>query len=603
LTVRWIDDNPLNRALPLWTRSYVADIAPGPLTPLGWDLVWEGAAALGWRDALIERMAFRPAEIDSNRPELIGVIGGYAYVNVSLLRVWATRVPGLGSNHLEAAYLGEPPGVPAHTPAPWHAVPDLARGQLMKWLGWVLVDQNQAELEAGHQLSVEARAKRPDLNMLSDSEVVDYALSLKPLCRALVSQHVNQVLAASIGPTIIAAICSEIGLPTIATQLISSLGRVDTVAPCHALWTLSRLVRSSPVLAGLFDDGVAGLYRRLRSSEAMEAVGFVAGVDALLAEVGFRGPVEWELQSRSWELDPDRLLAAVDSMRLNPDTTDPAATFARRAAERGELVRDVGEVVAADPVARDQFGAAIAATETFVRGRDRSRSNVSRVVHEMRMAVSEVAERAFSRGDLSEPQDLCMLFTDELLYYADGGLAKVKEIADERRAHHRWLASLAPPVVVDTEAPPPEQWPRRRLPGEGSAGDRLEPGEVLLGRPGCGGVGRGRARIINGTASPGSLGPGEILITASFEPAWTPLLVGTAGVVADGGGPLSHATVVARELGVPCVIGTGDATEHIPDGALVEVDGLAGVVSVIEVPRERARPHETAADPWGSRAY
>jgi pyruvate,water dikinase len=130
VTVRWIEDNRFNRALPLWTRAYVADLAPGPLTPLGWDLVWEGAAALGWRDALVDRMAFAPSEIDLDRPELIGVIGGYAYLNVSLLRVWAARVPGMAPGHVEAAYLGGLAGLPDYEAEPWHERPAGARRQL-----------------------------------------------------------------------------------------------------------------------------------------------------------------------------------------------------------------------------------------------------------------------------------------------------------------------------------------------------------------------------------------------------------------------------------------------------------------------------------------
>jgi pyruvate,water dikinase len=67
------------------------------------------------------------------------------------------------------------------------------------------------------------------------------------------------------------------------------------------------------------------------------------------------------------------------------------------------------------------------------------------------------------------------------------------------------------------------------------------------------------------------------------DPAWTPLFVPAAAVVVDVGAPLSHAIIVSRELGIPCVVSVNEATQRIPDGALVEVDGTTGVVTVLEL--------------------
>jgi pyruvate,water dikinase len=221
----------------------------------------------------------------------------------------------------------------------------------------------------------------------------------------------------------------------------------------------------------------------------------------------------------------------------------------------------------------------------------------------MRMATRELGERAFTRGDLSSPEDVCMLFVDELVYYADGGLAKIKEIADERRAHFRWLTALEPPLVVNGQPSSPAEWRHRPDPAGGQASEPLGPGDALLGTAGCAGIGRGQARILADPASPQALGPGDVLVVPTFEPGWLPLLVGAAAIVADGAGPLSHATVLARELGVPCVVSASSATTLIPEGALVEVDGLAGVISVIEVPRRESQPQQSTEDPWSSRAY
>ena len=78
------------------------------------------------------------------------------------------------------------------------------------------------------------------------------------------------------------------------------------------------------------------------------------------------------------------------------------------------------------------------------------------------------------------------------------------------------------------------------------------------------------------------LEPGEVLVAPITDPAWTPLFLPSAAVVVDVGALMSHAVIVSRELGIPCVVSVENATERIPDGALVEVDGTAGTVTVLE---------------------
>ena len=102
--------------------------------------------------------------------------------------------------------------------------------------------------------------------------------------------------------------------------------------------------------------------------------------------------------------------------------------------------------------------------------------------------------------------------------------------------------------------------------------------------PGCPGTARGIARIVLDSFDPTALEPGDILIAPITDPSWTPLFVPAAGVVVDVGAPLSHAIIVSRELGIPCVVSATGATKRIPDGALIEVSGDTGVVTVLELP-------------------
>jgi phosphoenolpyruvate synthase/pyruvate phosphate dikinase len=105
--------------------------------------------------------------------------------------------------------------------------------------------------------------------------------------------------------------------------------------------------------------------------------------------------------------------------------------------------------------------------------------------------------------------------------------------------------------------------------------------DVLQGNAGSPGKVSGPARIIRSLDQAGRLAPGDILVAETTAPPWTPLFATAAAVVTDVGGVLSHCAVVAREYGIPAVVGAGRATELIQDGQLIEVNGDQGVVRLV----------------------
>jgi pyruvate,water dikinase len=212
----------------------------------------------------------------------------------------------------------------------------------------------------------------------------------------------------------------------------------------------------------------------------------------------------------------------------------------------------------------------------FLAGRERSKTNAIRLVHECRLTMQELGQRMVARGLFDEPGTYGMLRADEL----DAFLADPAAMADElhrREADYEALRRLEPPFVFEGEPPPMASWPGRSERLVAVAG----PGDVLQGLPGCPGKARGIARVITSSHDPGALQPGDVLVAEITDPSWTPLFVPSAAVVVDVGAPLSHAIIVSRELGIPCVVSVTDGTRRIPDGALVEVDGDLGTVTVV----------------------
>ena len=149
--------------------------------------------------------------------------------------------------------------------------------------------------------------------------------------------------------------------------------------------------------------------------------------------------------------------------------------------------------------------------------------------------------------------------------------------------YENWLKlwHLTPPFFLrDGIIPPLTEWETSTPTVESI----LTEGAVLAGTAGCPGVVTGRARIVRDPTAPPDLEPGDIMVAPLTDPAWTPLFLAVDGVVVNVGGQVSHAVIVSREMGIPCVVSVPDATEQIQDGATITVDGTNGNVTLIRNP-------------------
>ncbi len=195
------------------------------------------------------------------------------------------------------------------------------------------------------------------------------------------------------------------------------------------------------------------------------------------------------------------------------------------------------------------------------------------------MALYEFGRRLVDRGVIDDVEQLFMVTDEEL----DPLRAEPESFADviaDRWTRYRRLFDFEPVFAVNGRPPTlAEMTPR---------GDRrvtsVVPGDVLRGAAGSGGVAAGRARVVTDAGDPAGLEPGDVLIAPQTDPAWVPLMVPAAAVVVNVGAAGSHAMIVSRELGIPCVVSVEDASVVIPDGAMVTVDGSAGTVTIDSLP-------------------
>ena len=567
---------------PLWTRANVGEVFPDPVAMSSFDFAFLNAdgirmAELGWRDAYVRLGAFSEDEFDPDRPVILGVFGGYAYLNASVMRIFGERAPGLSAADIDAQFFGVQPGIPDYEAHPDDANPE-AEAAIGAIFGWALTTEELSDVLADERVVDALRADRPDFGAMGDGELLEWAEQvLDDHFRHLFSQHLFVTMLATLPAGIITEVSTVLGRPQDALKLLSGLGDVASAAPSMAMWDLGRQVAASASLGEAFDAGLDDLEARLRALDGDEAAGFLAAFDEFLYAFGCRGPNEWETSCPTWETEPVLALAAIDRMRLSPEGAAPTGNQARMAAERERLGAEMFEMLAADPEAQGQFGAALHSAGIFMPGRERTKTNCIKLVHEVRMAYLEFGRRMVEQGVFPEVTSYGMLtFAEgrELLDDPTGW----REVIEERQAIFDEVRDLQEPFVVFGEPPPLSTWPRR----DSVEVDPLGIGESIQGVPGCPGVSQGRARVILDSHDPTDLEPGDVLVAPLTDPSWTPLFVPASGVVVDVGAPLSHAIIVSRELGIPCVVSATDATKRIPDGALVEVNGETGVVTVLE---------------------
>ena len=576
---RWITDRAPSKRWPHYTRANAGEVLSVSASPLSQQFCWENGILLGWRDGYVRGGNYTLDEFTDGEPEVCGFFAGYFYINLANVRMQAVRSPLLTVEQLDLAFFGDHPEVPPYEAHPSDDRPEMAEG-ILAHLGWVMSNTSIPEVDAEKVMTIALRQARPDLSTLSDAGLLTRARMFQPLLRKLFDSHTPPSSDSAIAPGILGAVCAALGEPETAMKLIAGIGDVDSAEPSYRMWDLSRSVNASSDVSKEFNAGVAGLLARLQASSNADAKKFVADFAQFIVEFGSRGPNEWEISADTWETKPEYALVVIDRIRLQSDTESPKIRNARKAEERKALTEDIRAKVKplGEELAGQLEGALIASSQMAIR--ERTKTNIIRALHEVRMAFRELGRRRAAEGSLKDPHHVFALLDSELDQFLFEG-ASMKDTLTARHAQWQELQLLEPPFFIKNGIVPPLSEYKKK--GQSNAA-KAGVGEVVQGVPGCTGQYVGRARVILDPTEPGDLEPGDVLIAPNTDPAWTPLFMSCGAVVVNVGAAISHAIIVSRELGLPCVVSATDATVRIPDGALIEVNGDNGAVTILEVP-------------------
>ncbi len=341
-----------------------------------------------------------------------------------------------------------------------------------------------------------------------------------------------------------------------------------------ALWHLAQEARRRPEVLTLLSS-VPASAAHAALAQGVDGKGFWGAVEEFLDTYGWRG-AELDIASPTWREDPAPVYNLIREYTGREDY-DPEEDIKSVVAARESRERLVLERLSGGPV--DMFRQVLAGAQQWLPiTEDHNFWIDQQGLSVQRVPVLEAGRRLAAVRRIDSADDVFFLTYDELAEALRSGKGSLQGIAERRRREREENRHMKPPLALGTP-PPPEaaEDPMMSRFFGGLPPESSDP-RLIKGNAASRGNVTGVARVIQSLDEAERLKPGEVLVCPSTMPAWTPLFGLASAVVTDHGGILSHTAIVAREYGIPAVVGTKTATSLIRDGQQITVDGTAGSI-------------------------
>lgn len=347
------------------------------------------------------------------------------------------------------------------------------------------------------------------------------------------------------------------------------------------LWAMAQAIHADPAaLQACLENEPAGLAQRYLSGSLPESLAGV--VKPFLERYGGRGFCEIDLGRARWNEDPTHVFEMLASfLQIENKSLAPDVVFARGAASAQEAIDQLARIVRSS-----RLGWLKAGLVRFFAGRARQLMGARespkffavRLMALDRGQFLSTGRELVQSGELEQPDDLFYLDLDELEAFTRREARDWKGLIRERRqAYDRELQRRQVPRLLLSDG---------RAFYEGisaidEAGEGLTGSGGFHGSPVSTGSAQGRVRVVRDPRQAGLL-PGEILVCPGTDPSWTPLFLSAAGLVMEVGGMMTHGAVVAREYGIPAIVGVDRATTRLHTGQLIRIDGSTGKIVLLD---------------------
>ncbi|MGI5350696.1 PEP-utilizing enzyme [Streptomyces sp. CA-250714] len=514
-----------------WSTTNVGEAFPGVVTPLGWSLCGPGVE-VGIRDSYARVGALPRKEVRVPAREedrLISVFFGRGALNVNFFCRMGANLPGSAPDAIARQFLGELPA-------------DLPARSTLRRLPAVAVKMPCTQATVRRDVLRRAAPVKGWWQQWAPRfDTLDPAGSRHLLAEA--RDRFTEMLR-------VQAAGLFIGVQSVYDRLLALIDRAELPQE-----------QTNALVSGQGSHAELELINDLWSLGRGRLT-----LEHFLAEHGFHGPDEGEVSSRVWREDPTPVLRLAEQYAALDEHADPEAAAVRRAHARREAERCLIAALPRRQRPAARFVLNLAVSRIPMRGV--AKAAFLQALDVARGAARQLGAHLAEQGVLDDAEDVFCFTVDELT----GTLpADAAAVAAERRAQREaFQATTLPahwqgnPEPIHEPAPEPVGGARGPVRGIGASG----------------GVVEGTVRVVDDPAF-ADIEPGDVLVCATTDPSWASALFLSSALVVDVGGLLSHAAVVARELGVPCVVGTGDGTKALRTGDHVRVHGNEGTVEIL----------------------
>ena len=521
-----------------WSTANIGEAMPDVLSPMCWSF-WgpnmEAGARLAYCDFGLLPKAELGVPTDPNEL-LVSYFYGRPAMNLDRLRSLFDPIPGMTADDFERDVCGTVraglPPIPRNVGQTLQVIGRAPAGMVRAGRQ---VHRSAAEQRSWWERDVHDGAGLADPRRLLKESAGRFRQAFRAHVRArfvLMSFHAQ-----------LTKLAESAGRPEAVVRLLAGLGGVTETELSDDLWLV----------------GAGRLPLAARGSGGVPQ-------DSFIRRHGFHGPLEGNVAGTSWREDPEAVLPLAKAMASRPADQRPREREAAMVAARREAIAELGAVL--PRAKRPALGLLCTAAGRSVRTTEIGKASFLMALDGGRAATRAIGRSWQADGRLEEIDDAFYLTIDEVLSpLADDVMELVRFRRQRREEYRRYELPLN-----FTGGPEPTV----RVEDLGAAA-----GDVLTGVAGAPGTVEGTARVVVDPFDAEPLEPGEILVCRFTDPSWAPLFSLAHALVIDIGAAASHGAIVARELGVPCVIGTGDGTRRIRTGDRLRVDGSAGRVEIL----------------------
>lgn len=535
-----------------WSRVNIGEAVPGICTPLGFSF-WYVPQEMGVRRGYYALGAMAASEVVMPRcaeDRTLGAFYGRTASNVTLLEEPFNRVLGFSADAAQSVMLGATKDATSSVKPPRKSYAQTAWA--LTRIAWCV-----GRMPAWH------RALSRDIiswwkHVVGTGIPKDAAAAIVVLThahdlfvRVFAIHMVTGVLTGAFYGQL-AKLAAAAGHPGLETSLVAGLGDVHETRSLFLLW-----------------DAAHGR----------------CAYQEFIREYGFHGPDEGQISAPSWREDPTLLDAIIKEIAGRGEEGSPKANeqrqIERRIAAERMLLNDL-------PFRwRAWAKLTIALAKRCTPLRENGKACFLRAIDAGRCAARVIGQEMAANGVLTGPDDIFYLTYGEI---TGGALAEDPAEIQDRIARRK--AQRAEYCKLDL----PFEWTGMPSPIQISTRETSRTGKVE-GQGVSPGVVEGRVHVVNNPASDTSMEAGDILVCPMTDPSWASLLMLASGAVVDMGGALSHGAVVARELGIPCIMNTGNGSRTLRTGDIIRIDGARGSVEILEavIEEKAACPASTSS--------